>query len=388
MIQDGIMYVSVLLVITAVIAISEKRSRSKFFKYVPGIVLIYLVCALLQTFGVFADSESNDTAYGTVRGVLLPAMLMLMLLHCDLRKIIRLGPKMLGAFFAASISIVIGFTLTYLLLKGFYATDTWKAFAALSASWTGGSANMVILQDILTVPENIFGYALIMDTVNYSFWVMFMFWLVPFADKFNRWTKTNTTYLDQVSAELSAAEEENEGARIGFVEMLSLLALAIFISALGTKIGNSLPELGTAVNSTTWTIIFASVVGIVLAMTKVARVPGSLELSKVMLYIVIALIASHADFSQLFQAPVYIISGFMILFFHGIVMFLLAKLFKLDLFTMGVASLANIGGVASAPILAGAFHRSLIPIGILMAVLGSLLGTYFGILTANILSAL
>ncbi|WP_408011738.1 DUF819 domain-containing protein [Pseudalkalibacillus sp. A8] len=388
MIQDGIMYVSVLLVITAIIAIAEKRSRSKFFKYVPGIVLIYLVCALLQTFGVFGATESNDTAYGTVRGVLLPAMLMLMLLHCDLRKIIRLGPKMLGAFFAASISIVAAFTITYILLKGFYAADTWKAFAALSASWTGGSANMVILQDILTVPENIFGYALIMDTVNYSFWVMFMFWLVPFADKFNRWTKTNTTYLDQVSAEISASNEENEGVGFGFVEMLSLLALAIFVSALGTKLGNSLPELGTAVNSTTWTITFASVVGIVLAMTRVAKIPGSLEISKVMLYIVIALIASHADFSQLFQAPVYIISGFMILFFHGVFMFLLAKLFKLDLFTMGVASLANIGGVASAPILAGAFHRSLIPIGILMAVLGSLLGTYFGILTANILSAL
>ncbi|WLD92816.1 DUF819 domain-containing protein [Alkalihalobacillus sp. AL-G] len=388
MIQDGMMYVSVLLVITAVIAITEKRSHSKFFKYVPGIVLIYLAGALLQTFGVFADSESNDAAYGMVRGLLLPAMLMLMLLHCDLRKIIRLGPKMLGAFFAASFSIVAGFTITYILLKGFYATDTWKAFAALSASWTGGSANMVILQDILKVPESIFGYALIMDTVNYSFWVMFMFWLVPFAGVFNRWTKSNSTYLDQVSAEISATTEENEQSGIGFVEMLSLLALAIFVSVLGAKLGNNLPELGTAVNSTTWTIIFASLVGIILAMTKVAKVPGSLEISKVMLYIVIALIASHADFSQLFQAPIYIISGFMILFFHGIFMFLLAKVFKLDLFTLGVASLANIGGVASAPILAGAFHRSLIPIGILMAVLGSLLGTYFGILTANILSAL
>ncbi|WP_257348967.1 DUF819 domain-containing protein [Pseudalkalibacillus decolorationis] len=388
MIKDGIMYVSVLLAITAIIAIAEKKSQSKFFKYVPGIVLIYLVGALLQTFGAFADSESNDAAYGTVRGLLLPAMLMLMLLHCDLRKIVRLGPKMLGAFFAASFSIIAGFTITYILLQGFYATGTWKAFAALSASWTGGSANMVILQDIINVPENIFGYALIMDTVNYSFWVMFMFWLVPFAEVFNRWTKTDTTYIDQASVEISATTEENEQPGIGFVEMLGLLALAIFVSAIGTKLGDSLPEIGTAINSTTWTIIFASLVGIVLAMTKVANVPGSMEISKVMLYIVIALIASHADFSQLFQAPVYIISGFMILFFHGIFMLLIAKIFKLDLFTLGVASLANIGGVASAPILAGAFHRSLIPIGILMAVLGSLLGTYFGILTANILSAL
>jgi uncharacterized membrane protein len=107
-----------------------------------------------------------------------------------------------------------------------------------------------------------------------------------------------------------------------------------------------------------------------------------------MLYIIIALIASHADFSQIFQAPIYILSGFMILLIHALAMIFVAKVFKLDLFTMGVASLANIGGMASAPVLAGAYHRALVPVGVLMALLGNLLGTYFGIITAQILSAL
>ncbi|KIL78904.1 DUF819 domain-containing protein [Bacillus badius] len=386
MIQDGVMFVCFLLAFTAVIAIAEKKIGGKFFKYVPGIVLIYIGAALMKTFGLFSASESVENAYGTVRGLLLPAMLMLMLLHCDLRKIVRLGPKMLLTFFAASLSIVGGFTITYALLRGFYAEGTWKAFSALSASWTGGSANMVILQGILDVPENIFGYALIMDTVNYSVWVMFLFWLVPFAMKFNKWTKADTSYIDEITAHLEA-EESNSQQPIGFVELIGFLALGLFVSAAATKIGTVLPELGAAVNATTWTIIIASAVGLILAMTKVGKLPGSMEISKVMLYIVIGLIASHADFSQLFQAPVYIISGFMIMFFHGLIMVILAKVFKLDLFTMGVASLANIGGVASAPILAGAFNRALIPVGILMAVLGSLLGTYYGILTSYILSA-
>lgn len=387
MIQDGVMFVCFLLAFTAVIAIAEKTIGGKFFKYVPGIVLIYIGAALMKTFGFFSASESVETAYGTVRGLLLPTMLMLMLLHCDLRKIIRLGPKMLLTFFAASLSIIAGFTITYVLLQGFYAEGTWKAFSALSASWTGGSANMVILQGILDVPENIFGYALIMDTVNYSVWVMFLFWLVPFALKFNKWTKADTSYIDEITAQLEA-EDNGDKQPIGFVELIGFLALALFVSAAATKIGDSLPELGAAVNATTWTIIIASAVGLILAMTKVGKLPGSMEISKVMLYIVIGLIASHADFSQLFQAPVYIISGFMIMFFHGVIMVILAKVFKLDLFTMGVASLANIGGVASAPILAGSFNRTLIPVGILMAVLGSLLGTYYGIFTSYILSAL
>jgi uncharacterized membrane protein len=388
MIQDGVIYISLLIAFVAIIALAEKQIGGKFFKYVPGIVLIYIGCALLKTFDVFSTSDSVETTYSTVRGLLLPAMLMLMLLQCDLRKVIRLGPKMILTFLAASLSIVAGFTITYALLKGFYAEGTWKAFAALTASWTGGSANMVILQGILEVPENIFGYALIMDTVNYSFWVMFMFWLVPFSAVFNKWTKTDTSYMKGITTELAATSEETEAKSFGFVELLSFIGLGLFISALSTKIGGMLPVLGAAVNATTWTIIIASAVGLILAMTKIGRVPGSFELSKVMLYIVIALIASHADFSQLFQAPIYIISGFMILFFHGLIMVILAKLFKLDLFTMGIASLANIGGVASAPILAGTYHRSLIPVGILMGVFGSLLGTYFGILASSILSAL
>jgi uncharacterized membrane protein len=211
---------------------------------------------------------------------------------------------------------------------------------------------------------------------------------VPFATVFNKWTKTDTKYLDQVTAELAASSEESESKNIGFVEMLGMLALGLFVAAISTAIGNRLPELGEAVNGTTWTIIIASFIGVVLAMTKVAKIPGSMELSKVMLYIVIALIASHADFSQILQAPIYILSGFMILLFHALIMILLAKIFKLDLFTMGVASLANVGGIASAPILAGSFHRSLIPIGIIMAIMGSFFGTYFGLITNFILSKL
>lgn len=247
---------------------------------------------------------------------------------------------------------------------------------------------MVIIQGILDVPENIFGYALIMDTVNYSSWVMLMFWLVPFATLFNKWAKSNTDHLDEVTAELKEEDEEMQGKTVSFVHMMGLLALAIFVSAIAAEIGGVLPSFGTVVNTTTWTILIVSIIGVLLAMTKLAKVPGSMDIANVFLYIVIALIASRADFSQLGQAPAYIISGFVILGVHALIMLLAAKVFKLDLFTLGVSSLANIGGMASAPLLAGAFHRSLIPIGVLMALGGSFLGTYGGLLVAEVLSTL
>lgn len=387
MIESGFLYLGVIIGLAGLVAFLES-SKSKFFKFVPGIVLIYFGGAILKTTGIIGSTETIDSTYGNVRDVLLPMLIFLMLLNCDLRKLKKLGPKMLIGYFAAAFSIIAGFVITYLLFQSFYAPNTWEAFGALAGSWTGGSANMVIIQGILEVPENIFGYALIMDTVNYSTWVMIMFWLVPFATVFNKWAKSNTEHLDEVTAELVEEDKEKEGKTISFVHMLGLLSLAIFVSAIAAEIGGLLPSFGTVVNATTWTILIVSILGVLLAMTKLAKVPGSMDMANVFLYIVIALIASRADFSQLGQAPVYIISGFVILAVHAIIMMMVAKVFKLDLFTLGVSSLANIGGMASAPLLAGAYHRSLIPIGVLMALGGSFLGTYGGLLVAEILSNL
>ncbi|MBA4536367.1 DUF819 domain-containing protein [Bacillus aquiflavi] len=387
MIEDGFLYFSVLIALTAIIAWLEKRTGWKFFKYVPGIVLIYIGAALLKTFGVFGETDSITDTSKQIRGTLLPAMIVLMLLHCDMRKLVKLGPKMLLGYATAVISIVVGFTLTFAIFQSYYAPESWKAFGALAGSWTGGSANMVAIQGILDVPETIFGYMLVMDTVNYSVWVLFMFWLVPFAAKFNKWTGASSDHLAQVKLDLQLDNQHKE-KQMSFPELMALIGIGIFVSGTATAIGNKLPEIGDVINATTWTISIASVVGLILAMTKVARIPGSMDVANVMLYIIVALIASQADFSQLFQVPIYIISGFMIMLFHGLVMLLLAKLFKLDLFTLGVASLANIGGMASAPLLASAYNRALIPVGVLMALAGSFLGTYLGLITAKILSLL
>ncbi|CEI80689.1 membrane protein [Oceanobacillus oncorhynchi subsp. incaldanensis] len=385
MITDGFIYIAVLVALAALmVGIESKFSSNRFFKFIPGIVLIYIGAALLQTIGLF-DNEATESSYVAVKDALLPAMLMLMLLKCDIRSIIKLGPRMLGGYFVAVISIIIGFTVVYLIFNQLYAADTWRAFGALAGSWTGGSANMVALQDILQVPENIFGYILMMDTINYAVWVMFMFWLVPFAGAFNRWTKADITMIDN-EYETNEASSDNQG--IEFKHIIYLLGIGLFVSALATLAGDNLPELGDVFSATTWTILIASVVGLVLGQTRLSKIPGALDVSNVMLYIIIALIASHSDFSQIAQAPIYIISGFLIMLVHLIIMLLLGKLFKLDLFTLGIASLANIGGMASAPMLAAAYSKTLIPVGVIMALIGSFLGTYFGMLVGKILEML
>ena len=142
------------------------------------------------------------------------------------------------------------------------------------------------------------------------------------------------------------------------------------------------------ITSTAWTVIIVTIAGVLCAMTPLARVPGSSQLSNVALYILVGLIGSRANFTELTQAPLYIISGFVIIAIHAVILTLTAKLFKLDLFTCAVASLANIGGVASAPILAAAYSEALIPIGVLMAMMGYIFGTGAGLLVGKILSLL
>ncbi len=387
MITDGFMYLSVLVGLAAfMVAIEKKFSNNRFLKFVPGIVLIYIGAAVLQTSGVFASNESIDGVYSNVKGALLPAMLMIMLLKCEIRSIIRLGPRMIGGYLVAVVSILLGFVIVYAIFQSFYVTDTWRAFGALAGSWTGGSANMVALQGILKVPENIFGYVLMMDTINYAVWVMFMFWLVPFAGKFNSWTKADTSFMEKGLEGLT--DEQQAEQSVHFQHILYLLGIGLLVSSFSSFAGDHLPEIGAVFNGTTWTIMIASIVGLVLGQTKVSRIPGALDVSNVMLYIIVALIASQSDFSQIAQAPVYLISGFLIMAFHLVIMLLLGKLFKFDLFTLGIASLANIGGMASAPMLAAAYSRTLIPVGVIMALIGSFLGTYFGMLVGNILGLL
>ncbi|MEN1969890.1 DUF819 family protein [Lentibacillus sp. N15] len=383
MITDGFLYIGVLVALAALmVGIENKFSSNRFFKFIPGIVLIYIGAAFLQTIGLF-DNDATEAAYTNVKGALLPAMLMIMLLKCDIRSIIKLGPRMLGGYLVAVISIMLGFIIVYGIFKHFYVADTWRAFGALAGSWTGGSANMVALQDILKVPENIFGYALMMDTINYAVWVMFMFWLVPFAGAFNRWTKADTSIMENGLGESPSTDQMNQGPQ--FKHIMYLLGIGLLVSALATFAGDHLPALGDVFSATTWTILIASVVGLILGQTPVSRIPGALDVSNVMLYIIVALIASQSDFTQIAQAPIYLVSGFLIMLFHLVIMLLLGKLFKFDLFTLGIASLANIGGMASAPMLAAAYSRTLIPVGVIMALIGSFLGTYFGMLVGKIL---
>lgn len=356
MITNGFTYIAVLVFIAALLVWLQRYTKSKFFDYAPPIVLLYLITMILCTLGAW-DMEATKPAYSVLKNNLLYAMIFLMLLRCDIRKIIKLGPKMLGGFFAASVSISLAFIATFAIMKGPLGSEAWKALGALCGSWMGGSGNMIAVQAALDIGEADMAYALVVDSIDYSIWVMFLLWAINLAPKFNKWVKADTTTLDEVSRRLEEDAKGNED-KASFVNLIFLLGLALVISAFGQDIGAALNGAMPFLDKATWTVLLITLSGLIGAVTPVGRMAGSTELSNLLLYSVVALLASRASFLELTDAPAWILAGFMILAIHGIILVLLAKIFHLDMFTCGVASLANIGGSASAPILAGACWRS------------------------------
>ncbi len=384
MITDGFSFIAVLFFLAGSIALAE-TTKLKLFKIIPGIVILYLAVMLLSTYGLWQKTDSVNAAYKVLKTNLLPAMIFLLLLKGDLRQIIALGPKLLFTFFLASLSIGIGFVLTFIALKSWLPPDSWQTFAPLAGSWMGGSGNMAAVQEALSIPDTQMTNALLMDSIDYALWVVLLLAFVPLASKFNAWTKGNTKLIDEIGARLEIAEKQRSAINTG--GLLFLIGLALAVSALSQFLAGFIPTT-EFLSAKTWAILLATFFGVLAAMSRIGKIAGSSELGNILLYGIVALIASRADFGELTQAPLFVLAGFMILAFHGLVMVIAAKVFRLDLFSCGVASLANIGGVASAPILAASYSRALIPVGVMMALLGYIIGTGGGLLIGKILLSL
>ena len=386
MITNGFTYVAVLLLLAGVLVTLEKKTGWKFFKFIPAVVLLYLLSMVLCTLGVW-DLEATKPAYSALKNSMTYAMIFTMLLRCDIRKIIKLGPKMLLGFFTASLTIMFSFVVGFVIMKGFIGPDAWMGLGALCGSWLGGSGNMVAVQTALNISEADMGYALVIDSIDYSLWVMFLLWAIQLAPKFNKWTKADTKRLDEVSNKL-AEDAKLNNSTITFQSLILLIGTALVVSAVGQNVGTFLNGMLPFLDKATWTVLFITVMGLLGAVSPLGKVAGSAEVSNLLLYTVIALLASRASLLELADAPAWILTGFIILGIHGVLLLLFSKLFKLDMFTAAVASLANIGGTASAPVLAGAYSGSLVPVGILMALLGYVIGTPCGILVANLMRML
>jgi uncharacterized membrane protein len=303
------------------------------------------------------------------------------MVNCDLRAIFALGPRVLAVFFCTSISLFVGFVVTYLLFRhALPAPDGWQPLAAVSGSWMGGSANLVAVKQAIGMSDDALALALLTDAVCYSMWVALLFSLAKLAPAFNRWTRARS------SAEMLVAPVRATGPVTGDGVLL-WLGMALLAAAASAWLGARMPTSGM-VSATTWSIMLATVAGLVVAHTPLARFPGASPISSVLLLTVVAVMASQSNFSGIGTAPLYLLCGVCILAIHAAVMLGAARLFHFDMYLCGISSLAHVGGVAACPVLAATYSAALVPVAVLLALLGYILGTGFGLLIATVLRSL
>lgn len=387
-ITNGFMYIAFLMCLAGILLALEKYTKWKIFNVVPPLVWIYVLNMIFCTLGLYHSKEVS-AAYKALKNNLLYAMIFVMLLRCDFRKLAKLGGRMVAIFLGCSLTLFVGFIVGYPIFKGSLGSDTWGAVAALYASWVGGSANMAAMQAALPVDAGAYSCALALDTVCYSVWIALLLLMVRYASKWNNAVKADTSKLQAV-ADAAAAEVAKEKKQAGGADWIFLIGLSLIVSAIsqyvGASLNGALRDVGLAMfDKGSMTTLFVTVLGLVCAMTPLGKVPAVEELSSVYLYAVVSLLASTASVTDLLAAPMWVVYGFFILAVHVILMFFLSKLFHWDLCMVSTASLANIGGAASAPIVASAYDVSYAGIGVLMGVLGAAVGNFAGMICGAIL---
>jgi uncharacterized membrane protein len=358
----------------------ERRFGWRVFSVLPPIVLTYLLVTALAVVGLWQNVPEIKDAQAMLIARLVPALIFLLMINCDLRAIFALGPRVLAVFACTSIALFVAFVSAFLLFRPLLPGTAWQPLAALSGSWVGGTANMIAVKQSIGMSDALLAMSLLTDALCYSLWVIVLFSAARFAPAFNRWTRATS------SADLVVAPTPDTGPTAP-ENVLLWLGGALLVASVAAWLAAQLPT-SEMISATTWTILLSTAAGLVVAHTPLARFAGAGPIASALLIAVVAVLASQSNFEGIATAPIYLLCGLTIIAIHAIVLALFARLFHFDLYLCGISSLAHIGGVATTPILAASYSRTLVPVGILLALLGYILGTGYGLVVASVLSRL
>ncbi|MEL4429753.1 DUF819 domain-containing protein [Shewanella mangrovisoli] len=376
----------------------------KFYRFIPALLLCYFLPSLLNTFGVI-DGGTSQLYYVASR-YLLPACLVLLILSVDLKAILGLGPKAVIMFLTGTVGIVIGGPIALLMVSfiepsliGVDSPDAvWRGMTTLAGSWIGGGANQAAMKEIYEVGGNIFSVMVTVDVIVANIWMAVLLFMASKAKEIDAKTGADTSAIETLKNKVEQYHAEN--ARIPSLRDLMLIVAVGFgitgvahIAAdfLGPYFEANYPwtEDYSLTSKFFWLVVIVTTIGLAMSFSPMRHLEaaGASKVASAFLYILVATIGLHMDVSKVLDTPLYFLVGIIWMIVHAGFMLLIAKLIKAPLFYMAVGSQANVGGAASAPVVAAAFHPALAPVGVLLAVFGYALGTYMAWLCGQLLQA-
>lgn len=367
------------------------KGVQRFFAFVPALLLCYFLPSLLTTFGV-VDPETSRLYFIASR-FLLPAALVLLTVSADLPAVFRLGPKALIMFFTGTLGVMLGGPIA-LLLTSWVAPDLmgagpeaiWRGMATVAGSWIGGSANQTALYEIYGAGPDVFSIWIAVDVIVANIWMAGVLWIAANQVRVNRLLRADASAVDRVREKAEAYETEN--ARIPSLKDL-IFIVGVGFGAVGLShaladplsawFGANAPwaQRLSLDSSFFWLVLIATVIGVALSFTPARRLqgPGAAKVGSVFVYVLVATVGLNMNIGAILDSPAYFLIGLVWMAVHILLLFAVAWLIKAPAFFLGVGSMANIGGAASAPVAAAAFHPSLASVGVLLAVVGYIVGT-------------
>jgi len=377
----------------------------KFYKYIPALLLCYFLPSLLNTFGVIDGSTSQ--LYFVASRYLLPACLVLLILSVDLKAIFGLGPKAVIMFLTGTVGIVVGgpfalFAVSIIdpsLIGGNGPDAVWRGMTTLAGSWIGGGANQAAMKEIYSVGGEIFSVMVTVDVIVANIWMAVLLFMASKAKEIDTYTGADTRAIESLKLKVEKYHAEN--SRIPSLrDIMMIVAVGFGVTGLGHFGADFLGPFFEANYPWTedysltskffWLVVIVTTVGLGLSFSPVRHLEaaGASKIATAFLYILVATIGLHMDVSKIMDTPIYFLIGVVWMLVHAGLMLTVAKLIKAPLFYMAVGSQANVGGAASAPVVAAAFHPALAPVGVLLAVFGYALGTYMAWLCGQLLQVI
>jgi uncharacterized membrane protein len=362
----------------------EERTKWKLFNYFPPLIFIYAIPAVMSNTGILTKTSA---VYDWLSSTVLPMFLVIMLLKVDVASTIKMMGRGIFVMLFGTAGVILGAPIAYFLVRNKLPEDTWKAFGSLAGSWIGGTGNMAAVSEGLETSGQGFGLAVLGDNLVYMIWLPIMLGSKNFAKAFNRFTRVDDKrmrMLENVQAQTGDRHEQ-----VKMKHFLYLLLLGFVCTWIAEYLSAKLPEFQPILTASTWKILLITTMGLLLSLTPARRIPASHEFAMALVYIFVANMGAKADISGLTtSAAWFILACFVWITIHGVFCVLGAYLLRVDVHSTAIASAANIGGAASAPVVASSHNEKLVPASILMALMGYAIGNYGAFLAAWLCSLL
>jgi uncharacterized membrane protein len=365
----------------------------KVFKIIPLLVFCYFVPTTLATAGLIPHSSP---LYEWIKSFLLPASLLLLVLAVDVPGILRLGPKAVIMLLTGTAGVVLGGPLALWICKDSLPPDAWRGMAALAGSWIGGGANFVAIGKAAEASDTMIALMVVPDVLVANVWMAVLLFAAGKQVAIDRMIGADTRAIDDLRRRLADFQEKTMRPA-SLADLLTILALGFAGAFASYRVGLWLYEwlgafeataaISGIISGSTWKFILVTTLGLVLSFTRVRNLEGAgaSRLGSAMLYLLVACIGAHANFDDVWKYRALIIMGFVWMSVHVGFLLFVGRLIRAPIFFVAVGSQANIGGAASAPIVASAFHPALAPVGAVLAVAGYVLGTYCGLLCMRLM---